>query len=235
MKRYKYKNVNKALKNLVGYLKSIENVWGEMRNLKMYDAFFKAEEILDKYPLVKEECVADRYGRVDPASDLFHWWCDMEYDSFMDWMKEEGIKDQRVYIGRTSSFYLTNIHDCRLDYVVAELIDEVCGGFDYIDIELSGDRIVMSKVGWGSYSEQDILDFAQDEMEYISRGYFLKDVKKFFQDAIKEADYIDSLKKDQVEIFENYISDRNDQLEYDREMEEKRQYQIEMATMACYI
>ena len=39
-KNFTYDDVNKAIQNVAMYMKSIENVWNEGRNLKLYDAFF---------------------------------------------------------------------------------------------------------------------------------------------------------------------------------------------------
>ena len=50
-----YAEVNEGLKAVKDYLTSIEEVWNKTRNLKLYDVSFQAADIIEKYPLVKEE------------------------------------------------------------------------------------------------------------------------------------------------------------------------------------
>lgn len=212
--KYTYEMVSKAMKEVLEWLDSIENVWGEIRTLKLYDVFYEADKLINKYPLVKETYNAD---------SIFYWFCEKSYDNFIEWMNEEGIKDERKYIGRTSSFYLTDLYAKDKKIVLAELIDKTVNGFNYLDFDDKGN---MEKLDWGEnmyghYTEEDLLLNAQDEMEYVASGKFFEDAKKIMQDAIRIADYIDSFMKNQVTYFEEELQFREDELEYQAEQDKE--------------
>ena len=203
-----YSDVNAGLKDVIDYLNSIENVWNEPRTLKLHDVSYQASDIIEKYPLVKAEYRED---------DLFSWFCDSEYMCFEEWMKEENIEDCRKYIGHTSSFYLTNIHDDRIDYVIANLFDAVSGCYAGIDVNENGRMIEYTDTEY--FTEQEQIEETQPDMEYVACGEFLKDIKEYLSDAVEIADYIDSFKKNQIECFTEFIENRNDLLEYEAEQE----------------
>lgn len=215
-----YKEVNEGLKQVIDYLKSIEHVWNKTRTLKLYKVAFQASDIIDKYPLVKEE-----YN----GNDLFYWYCELEYDTFTEWMKENNIEDCRKYIGRTSSFYLTDIQDKRIDYVIGNLIDHINNGFYSVDIDKNGEMIHFTDTDY--YTEQEQIEEYQMDMEYFADGSFLKDVKEYMSDAVQIADYIDTFMENQIAGFTEYIECKNDDLEYQAEQEAKE----EKAFMDKYI
>ena len=216
-----YEDVNKGIEKIVEYLDSTKNIWGEIRTLKLHNAFFEAEDILKKYPLVQEKMNHD---------EAFYAFCEDAYRDFEEWMEEEGIEDMRKYIGRTSSFYLTNIHDRTPVYVLYNVLDLVCGGTAYCTFSMKDGKVCMDELTDAEYHDE-----AQDEMEYFSKGECLEDIKKYLEPAKKEADYIDSFKKNQVEYFKEWLGDRENILELEKEEEYRRQYEIETITMACYI
>lgn len=197
-----YKEVNAGLKSVVEYLNSIENVWNKTRTLKLYNVSFQAAAIIEKYPLVKEE-----YSEYD----LFSWFCEDEYSNFIEWMKEEKRTDCREYIGRTSSFYLTDLHDSRIDYVLSNLLDKLYGGYYVIDIDENGQMIPFTDTD--NYTESELIEEYQEGMDYIASGEFLQDIKKYLSDAIEIASYIDGFMKNQVETFTEYIDCKNEVLE----------------------
>lgn len=207
-----YQEVNNALKAIIEYLESIENVWNKTRILKLYDVSFHAGDIIDKYPLVKEE-----YNECD----LFSWFCDDSYNQFTEWMQEEKIEDCRKYVGRTSSFYLTDMHCDTIGYVIDTLMTNIYGGYYQVDIDEDGNMIPFTDTEY--YTETEQIDDYQESMEYIASGDFLNDIKKYFADAIQIADYIDDFMKNQIEYFTEYIECRNDDLEWQAEQEAERE------------
>lgn len=207
-----YQEVNNALKAIIDYLESIENVWNETRNLKLYDVSFHAGDIVDKYPLVKEE-----YNECD----LFSWFCEDSYNQFTEWMQEEKIEDCRKYVGRTSSFYLTDMHCDTIGYVIDTLMTNIYGGYYQVDIDEDGNMIPFTDTEY--YTESELIEEYQEGMEYVANGDFLKDIKKYFADAVKIAEYIDDFMKNQIECFTEYIEFQNEILEYQAEQEQKRE------------
>lgn len=209
-----YDEVNKGLKEVADYLLSIENVWNKTRNLKLYDVSFHASEIADKYPLAR-----------DDRNDLFYDFCQVEYDCFVEWMRENNLdQNKMVYIGRTSSFYMTDIHDDKIGNVITELLARIDGGYYSIDIDENGNMIHFSDTDY--FTEQEQIENEQEYMEYIANGSFLVDVKKYLFDAVAIAGYIDSFKENQLAAFEEYVSCINDDLEYEREQEEKQEQEF---------
>lgn len=205
-----YQEVNEGLKAIIEYLNSIDNVWNKTRNLKLYDVSFHAGEIINKYPLVKEE-----YNECD----LFSWFCDDSYNQFTEWMQEEKIEDCRKYVGRTSSFYLTDMHCDKIGYVIDNLMNTVYGY--NLDFDEDGNMIPFTDTDY--YTEAELIAEYQEDMTYISSGDFLEDIKKYFADAVKIADYIDDFMKNQIEYFTEYIECQNENLEYQAEQEQKRE------------
>ena len=221
---YTYEDGNKGIQKCFEYFKSIENVWGKMRNLKLYDVFFEAENILKKFPLVSEQ-YSSKYD------DVFHAFCDMSYQDFVDWMKEEGIKDERVYIRRTSSFYLTDVHDKTDKMAFQNVLDHVYAGNVTFDKDLKVEPFTWSD----SYSEKELIEHYQNEMEYLANGDFQKDIEEYFKDAVKIAEYLDSFQENQIQYFTEWLQETEEYLEAEREEMMARQYEIDTATMACYI
>jgi hypothetical protein len=213
-----YREVDAGLAKVIEYLNSIENVWNETRTLKLHEVSYRASDIIDKYPLVKEEYKED---------DLFSWYCEDEYEFFTEWMEENNIEDCRKYIGRTSSFYLTDIHGRNMGETITELMEHIAGYS--IDFDDNGMMIPFTATDY--YTEAELIDEYQEDMTYISSGKFLEDIKKYLHDAVEIADYIDSFKKNQIAGFTEYIECKNDELEYQAEQDAKE----EQAFMDKYI
>ena len=224
--KYTYEDVNKGMRKVLSYLEETKWIWEPLRDLKLHECFFQLEDILNEYPLIKENWGKD---------NCWNWFVEAAYSGFLDWIKEDGITDRRDYIGRTSKFYLTKIHD-RKEYIVDNLLGEVCGSLHYLDFDSDGK---MQKLGWGSYSEEEILDFAQEEMRYFAetgtKDCFLSDVKSFMEDAEKIASYIDDYKINQVKYMREVFQNNESILEESRAFEEEKKREIETASMACYI
>ena len=214
---YSYVDVNEALKGVVDYLQSIENVWNTPRTLKLYDVFFHGGEVIEKYPLVTANYSED---------DLFTEFCEDSYNNFTAWMMENDIEDCRDYIGRTSSFYLTKIHDDNMMYVLNNLFDAVSGNFTGVDIDENCKMIPYTATEY--YTEAELIEEYQPDMEYIACGEFLADVKGYLSDAVEIASYIDSFMEDQIDNFEIYIEALNEeaQEQADQEAAEEKAFTV---------
>ena len=206
-----YKDVDEGLKQVIDYLESIRNVWDEERNLKLYKVSYRASDIIDEYPLVKEEYKED---------DVFSWFLDDEYNNFTEWMEENNITDCRNYIGRTSSFYLTDIGNDYIGNVINALLYKIYGYYP-LEINPNGEFIHFFDTDY--YTEEEQIEEYQEPMSYIASGNFLKDVKKELHDAIEIANYIDTFMENQIDNFKDYVSFLNEQIEEQREQEEKEE------------
>ena len=214
-KTFTYDDVNKAIKNVAMYMKSIENVWNEARNLKLYDAFFKADELPKKYPLVEAET---------NSYDAFYDFCNDAYTfGLQDEFDNGYLQDLRVYVGRTSTFYITNIRDSKdnMTNVIYELIETINGniGIDF------NDDLTMKPLTWSDYyTEAELIEEYQGDMEYLVKE-FIYDVKKYMQEAIKLAEYIDTYKENQVDYFDEWLSNENDRIL--QQIEENKKAELE--------
>jgi len=185
-----------GVKQAIDYLKENEKAWNESRNLKLYDVSWKGADIIEKYPLVN----ADDAER----ENAFIWFCEDSYEQFEEWMKEENIEDCRKYIGHSSSFYLTDLHNDDISEVIEELIDDNYGWLSGIELTVDDNSIEI---------EIDDEDEAPASLDYLAND-FIEDVKRDLSDAIRIAKYIDDFKEHQIEYFKEYIEGRNDILEY---------------------
>lgn len=201
-KNFTYDDVNKAIQNVAMYMKSIENVWNEDRNLKLYDAFFNAEELLKKYPLVEAETT---------YYDAFYDFCDDAYNlGFKEEIDNGFIEDLRVYVGRTSTFYITDVHDSHdnMVNVIYSLLEKINGN---IDFEFNDD-LTMKPLTWSDYySESELIEEYQGDMEYLVKE-FIYDVKKYMKNAIELADYIDKYKENQLTYFDEFLANWNENI-----------------------
>lgn len=217
-KNFTYDDVNKAIQNVAKYMKSIENVWNEGRNLKLYDAFFNAEELLKKYPLVEAETT---------YYDAFHEFCDDAYNiGFKEEIDNGFIEDLRVYVGRTSTFYITDVHDSR-DNMVNVIYSLLQNINDNIDFEFNDD-LTMKPLTWSDYySESELIEEYQDDMKYLVKE-FIYDVKKYMKNAIELAKYIDTFKENQLTYFDEFLANWNENILERIEAEKKAELEAKI-------
>lgn len=196
------------LEAIVSYFKENEAAF-QMMDMKLHDAFYyECRGMEEDFPVVAramEEKSLVYSGEFSP----FHDFCDMEYENFKEWCKEQSIDFDalRHQVGRTSSFYL---HDegnlvClkRRDYSInvsetlALLTDEF--GHQGFDLQFNEDGSIDRY-----YATEDYTN-SSNNVEYIASGAFSLEVKKHFEDALKVHGYLKELKDNQVESFKSYL------------------------------
>lgn len=206
-----YKDVDEGLKQVIDYLESIRDVWSKPRNLKLHKVAMDYMAIIDDFPLVKEEYKED---------DVFSLFLEDEYNNFTEWMEENNITDCREYRWGTSTFDLTDIDNDVIGNVIDALLYKVYGYYP-IDINDKGEMIPFEKTDY--YTEKEQIEEHQEPMTYIASGDFLKEIKSILHDAVEIANYIDSFKEKQIDIFKNYVSFLNEQIEWQKEQDEKEE------------
>lgn len=225
-KKRMYKRINKKIRKVMGYMYSIENVWNETRDLKLYDVFFDCEDIVSKYPLLNEN---------DNANDCFYDFCDNQYSQFLEEFTNGYLEDLRKYVGRTSKFFITDLGGYRVSpvQVLENLLNEVNG---MIDFEFNDD-LSIKPLNWSDYyTENELIEEYHADLEYLINDFY-KDVKKYMDKAVKLAQYIDDYKKNQVEYFNGYCECREEDLQYDKEQAEIQEIEnkIDLGAWAvCY-
>ena len=212
-----YRKANRELLKVKQYIdQDVIPALSVKRNLKLYDVSFEAADIIEKYPLVKENY---------DSNDLFQWFCDEQYDFFKDGMLEKGINIEKLlyYIGQTSSFYINPNRSYDIsDYTIMEcLYDAVNGGYREVQFSADGMQVkpfINEDITYSNSLDSDIYD-----LEYIISGKFLQDVKNYFSDCLTVAEYIDNFMKNQISILIDYIEFKNELLEEQEIQEKERQ------------
>ena len=208
MKNFKalVKKANIEMEKLVKFLEEHPGLYNG-RNLKLYDISWNPK-LQDKWNLTDEQ-----------YDNLFYRYCELEYDLFIEWMKDEGInKNVMNYWGRTSTFDLTNgiIETDRrsnLDYrmtVYNVLYNNITDSND-IDCIIDDDgKIKMElitkycKEGNKRWLDENICDL-KECLVYISSGEMYNDFINDMQDSIEIDKYLTSFMESQVANFDEFI------------------------------
>lgn len=199
---YTIEQTNKELKKVIDYLEEINDVYNEPMNLKLHDVnYYCYKDMKEDFPL----CYKNN------KDDYFSFFCEDSYEMFLEWCYEENIDFEKMMarVDRTSNFYLTNIHDVSIEYILYNLLDNVYGGY-YGCIYAKGSINILD----------NNLEDVQDELEYICTDFY-NDVKEYFEDAIKVYDYIKDFKENQIEYFKDFLSIYEEDLKYKEEEENK--------------
>lgn len=231
-----FEKINQEINKAWDYLKSKENIWNQYHDLKLHDAFYEAEDIVARYPHMKEF----------NWMDLFYDFCEQEYSAFLEDMERNAIEDVRKYIERTSKFYLTDIHHNNPVIVIHNIYEGINNGYGtaYIEFRQADSGKIEAFIdfdGWKRYgcTAENVLRDAAEEMEYFASGEFLTDVKHFLVDAEYIYDYIQWIKKHQVEFFTDWIAEGEAvEAEAEAEWQEKAYIEAEKADVdnaACLL
>lgn len=201
---------NRELKKVIDFLKENKSAFDYM-DLKCHDVSYYCWKDMEKdFPLCYA-CAED--------NDYFSWFCEAEYDCFIEWCKENNIdfNKMRCQLGRTSSFYLQDFTDTNIDYTLENLYEKVSNycGFAYVYID--GGNILRDD--FEEYKDETI-----EELEYIADEFY-NDVISYCKDILKVYDYINSFKENQVEIFKEYLEGYEETIRYEKEREEKEKAQ----------
>ena len=226
-KKISYEDATKVMQGPVKTcIEELEKVLSCIYNLKLYDAFFESDNIIEetlkerlkgfsRFESETRKCINSGYG-------AFHNFCEFEYRNFTEWMEWEKIEDPRQYIGRTSSFYIGSFHKEYLDDLGAALELEY-----NTNITATADGVV-----YGNDITED-----QAELNYIVSGELERDIKEHFRNDLMVASYITDFKKDQKENFKAFLEDEIENCLYwlveaeNKEKEEKELFCINTAAL----
>ena len=187
---------NKELKKIHDYVTSLNDTLLKPTNLKLYDAFFKAENL-----------------------DDFYDFCELSFDQFQEYIEEQTGKEfyKNVrYIGRTSSFYC--LSDELYNNIITEKesinFNDTLYNFFY---DLWGCNMLLNfnKTG-GAIDTIELLKDVEaydndkhdtiNQLNYIISGEFLTELKALFNDCFIVYDYIKSFKENQIEYFNDFVT-----------------------------
>jgi hypothetical protein len=144
----------------------------------------------------------------EEADDLFYTFCQDAFSTFQDTTFEDfdhfiNFSDIADYIGRTSKFYLTKMHnDYENKYATAlyEIASDLIS-----DIELKTENNML-KVDFDKtmeFYDEDYERLAVD-LTYIIDG-LVEHIENILKDVKMCYDYIENFKKEQKEMFTEYV------------------------------
>lgn len=194
---------NFQLRKAQELLANSETMWNESMNLKLHDACCMN---------VFEKDVAGGKVKIElnpeEASELFYSFCQDAFSTFQDCTFEDmdtfvNFSDIADYIGRTSSFYLTEMHnDYKSKYATAlyEIASDLLS-----DIELK------TEDGMVQVDFENTMDFYDDDYERLAVDltYIINGIVEHIENILKDIkmvyDYIENFKKEQKEMFTEYV------------------------------
>ena len=192
--------LNGTLKECIANLKAIEHKWNEYTDLKLHDISYHGVDIeIDGFKITASDTEFE---------NLFQWFCEFEYDTFLEDMQErvDGFEEFIERIGRTSKFYIGGTH---LDGSTEEwlrVIAYICNDYNLSNIceNVEGDKITIDV--------DESLEYFEDVEEFVGECLALVeslriDVKEWIDNVNYMYDYIEDFKKNQCEYFEEYVKD----------------------------
>jgi hypothetical protein len=199
------------LKKSLDLLKETEEMWNTPLDLKLHDVYMMHEcekEVDGEKVTISVE--NEKY------QGLFYDFCNDLYNDFLEWSYEnlEVFSDfcnMADYIGRTSKFYLSKMHNDYKDKYATALYEiagnsalyEIAGDFlENVELKEVGDTFQVDLEKSMEFYENDE-DLAID-LVYIVEG--LADHVKAVLDDVKAVyDYIEDIKDGQCELFTDYV------------------------------
>lgn len=187
-------------------LAETEHMWNKSMNLKLYDACGMTtftKEITGGKVTVELN--------TEEADDLFYRFCQDAYSFFKDRTFEDlkvyqDFCDIADYIGRTSKFYLTTMHN---DY--KNKFDRYAFALYKIALDLIGDIMLKTENDMVQIDFDRTMEFYDDDYErlyldlmYIING-LVEHVESILADVKMVYDYIENFKKEQKEMFTEYV------------------------------
>ena len=184
-------------------LAETEHMWNNSMNLKLYNACCMTK-------FTKEIAGGKVTVELNPeeASDLFYSFCQDAFSFFRDETFEDlkiflDFNDIADYIGRTSSFYLTTMHNgCKNKYVVAlyQIADDLLSD---IELKMENDMVQVDFDRTMEFYDEDYERLYLDLM-YIING-LVEHVESILADVKMCYNYIENFKKEQKEMFTEYV------------------------------
>ena len=184
----------KEIQRAITLLKDNEEKWNEYMDLKLHDC-----ASIDSIEIKKDGLSITVNNVYETFFDIF---CEESYQQFLeDCRIERGIdfNELRDYVGRTSKFYLGNLHDN--DYI--SILQEYSYDFNASSFEVKYDNVT------GKYiikftDDDNIEESVVAEMLQVSKSIY-NDINNALVDIISVYQFIDDFKNKQVELYKNFI------------------------------
>lgn len=188
----------KVIKRSYAYLMEHEDEWNTQLNLKLYDAYTTNIDF--------EINGATVSFSEDEQTKYFDQFCIYEYDNFVEWLAENGIdKSIMDYVGRTSSFYLGELHTAYyngIECLLAECSTDFDDLYDFV-LHMENDYEILDYMD--AEEDADVEQEINDLLNVADNMY--NEVVKSIENVIKVYDYITNFKENQVENFKDFVRD----------------------------
>lgn len=180
-----------------------ENMWNQSMNLKLYDACtmtkFTKEIAGGKVTIELES---------EEASELFYSFCQDAFSTFQDMTFEDcdhfiNFSEIADYIGRTSSFYLTEMHNDYKNKFAVALYQVAPDLIADIELKTENNMVKVDFKQTMEFYDEDYERLAVD-LTYIIDG-LVEHIENILKDVKMVYDYIENFKKEQKEMFTEYV------------------------------
>ena len=194
---------NYQIKKAQELLVNNEHMWNKYMDLKLHEACGMTVFIKD---IAGGKVTIELDGK--EADSLFDIFCQDAFSTFRD-MSFEDLKifldfnDMADYIGRTSKFYLTTMHnDYKNKYITAlyEIANDLLSD---IELKMENGTIKVDFDRTMEFYDEDYERLYLDLM-YIING-LVEHVESILADVKTIYDYIENFKKEQKEMFTEYV------------------------------
>lgn len=184
-------------------LAETEHMWNKSMDLKLHDAYGMTVFTKD---IAGGKVTIELDG--EEADSLFDIFCqdalsvfrDMSFEDLKVFLDFNNIAD---YIGRTSKFYLTEMHnDYKNKFVVAlyEIANDLLSD---IELKMENDMVKVDFDRTMEYYDEDY------ERLYLDLTYIINDIVDEVESVLADVktiyDYIENFKKEQKEMFTEYV------------------------------
>ena len=184
-------------------LKEAEPMWNKYMDLKLHEACYMTvfeKDIIGgkvKIELGNEE-----------SSDLFYTFCQDAFSTFKDMTFEDlevyqDFCDIADYIGRTSKFYLTTMHNDYKEKYATALYEIASDLLADIELKTENDMLQVDFDKTMEFYDEDYERLAVD-LTYIING-LVEHIENILKDVKMVYDYIENFKKEQCEMFTEYV------------------------------
>jgi hypothetical protein len=184
-------------------LANSEHMWNKYMDLKLHDAC--GMTVFTK-TITGGKVTIELDG--EEADDLFYSFCQDAFSTFQDMTFEDfdhfiNFSEIADYIGRTSSFYLTEMHnDYKNKYAVA-LYQIASDLISDIELKTENNMVKVDFEQTMEFYDEDYERLAVD-LAYIIDG-LVEHVENILKDVKMCYDYIENFKKEQKEMFTEYV------------------------------
>jgi hypothetical protein len=180
-----------------------ETMWNKYMDLKLHEAcgmtVFEKDIIGGKVKIELEDA---------EASELFCHFCQDAFSEFQDTTFEDfetfiNFSDIADYIGRTSKFYLTKMHNDYKDKYATALYEIASDLLADIELKTENDMVQVDFEKTMEFYDEDYEHLAVD-LSYITNG-LVEHIENILKDVKVCYDYIEDFKKRQKEMFTEYV------------------------------